>query len=408
VTIAATSSGSNEALKIGGKGTGNVDITSSVMSLGGTANHFTVIGTTMVFTIGGAGAFSISGATGNTLFSQLFQYGHIANLVGWATPSSGVARLSNASTGAGQLLIGTSTDTADAQLSVYSQSTTRPSLKLRATGGTLGTINAIDSRDTTDATTFSVTVAGGITTPQLIDTANQSSIAGHILETDGNGPKLRANAAAYTFAHSGSAFLYSSTTTPGINSTRLGIGAAAAGPDIFLERDSANTLAQRNSTNAQRFNLGNTFTSASVREDLSFYWSSNVAHIGATTTGATARVLQLDFGGTTTAAISIPITSGAVTFSDGGVALGKTITAGGTTGDQTINKSSFTVNFAAAATAITVTNSLVTANSNIICTVQFNDTTMKSVVAAPGSGSVVLTANAAATAETRVGCVIHN
>jgi hypothetical protein len=66
------------------------------------------------------------------------------------------------------------------------------------------------------------------------------------------------------------------------------------------------------------------------------------------------------------------------------------------------------VNFATATSSLTVTNSLVTINSNIICTVQTDDTTLKSVVAVPGSGSIVLTGNAAATAETRVGCFVLN
>lgn len=84
-----------------------------------------------------------------------------------------------------------------------------------------------------------------------------------------------------------------------------------------------------------------------------------------------------------------------------------TITAAGTTGNQTINNRVFGVNFAAAATSLTVTNSLVSTSSVVICTVQTNDTTMKSVAAVPGSGSVVLYANAAASAETRVACKIY-
>lgn len=85
-----------------------------------------------------------------------------------------------------------------------------------------------------------------------------------------------------------------------------------------------------------------------------------------------------------------------------------TIITAGTTGNQTINKALFAVNFAAAATSLTVTNSLVSANSLVVCTVQTNDTTMKSVAAVPASGSVVLHANAAATAETRVACNVFN
>lgn len=85
-----------------------------------------------------------------------------------------------------------------------------------------------------------------------------------------------------------------------------------------------------------------------------------------------------------------------------------TITAGGTTGARTINKPVGSVNFAIAATSLVVTNSLVTAASTIICTVQANDTTLKSVQCVPGSGSFTMYANAAATAETRVGFMVVN
>jgi hypothetical protein len=80
-----------------------------------------------------------------------------------------------------------------------------------------------------------------------------------------------------------------------------------------------------------------------------------------------------------------------------------TVTAGGTTGDQTINKVSGTINFAAGATAITVTNSLVSTTSIVFAVVRTNDTTatIKNVVS--GSGSFVITLTAAATAETSVG-----
>lgn len=88
--------------------------------------------------------------------------------------------------------------------------------------------------------------------------------------------------------------------------------------------------------------------------------------------------------------------------------LSKTSTAGGTTGAQTINKPAGSVNFAAAATSLVVTNSLVTANSVIIATVATNDSTMKSVAAVAGSGSFTLHANAAATAETRVSFLVIN
>lgn len=86
----------------------------------------------------------------------------------------------------------------------------------------------------------------------------------------------------------------------------------------------------------------------------------------------------------------------------------KTITAGGTTGAQTINKIAGSVNFAAAATSLVVTNSLVTANSVIIATVGTNDATMTSVQIVAGAGSFTIHANAAATAETRVDFLVIN
>jgi hypothetical protein len=83
-------------------------------------------------------------------------------------------------------------------------------------------------------------------------------------------------------------------------------------------------------------------------------------------------------------------------------------TVSGGTGAVTINKPSGTVNFAAAATSLVVTNSLCTTNSIIIATVRSNDSTLKSVQAVPASGSFTLYANAAATATTSVGFLIIN
>jgi hypothetical protein len=98
----------------------------------------------------------------------------------------------------------------------------------------------------------------------------------------------------------------------------------------------------------------------------------------------------------------------AANYLAGDLQLAKTVTAGGTTGAQTINKTTGTVNFAAAATSLVVTNSLVTTSSIIIATVGTNDTTMKSVQVVAGAGSFTIYANAAAAAETRVNFLITN
>lgn len=95
-------------------------------------------------------------------------------------------------------------------------------------------------------------------------------------------------------------------------------------------------------------------------------------------------------------------------FNPNNVVLGKTVTAGGTTGAQTINKPCGTVNFAAAAASLVVTNSVVATSSIIVCTVGTNDATMKSVQAVAGSGSFTIYPNANPTAETRVNFLVIN
>ena len=92
----------------------------------------------------------------------------------------------------------------------------------------------------------------------------------------------------------------------------------------------------------------------------------------------------------------------------GDMQLDKTVTAAGTTGARTISKNAGSVNFAAAATSLVVTNSLVTTSSIIVATVATNDATMKSVQAVAAAGSFTLYANAAATAETRVNFLVIN
>ena len=85
-----------------------------------------------------------------------------------------------------------------------------------------------------------------------------------------------------------------------------------------------------------------------------------------------------------------------------------TNTASGTTGNQTINKASGTVNIAAAGTTVTVTNSLVTASSIVYAVIRTNDATatIKNVV--PAAGSFVINLGAAATAEVSIGFFVIN
>lgn len=94
--------------------------------------------------------------------------------------------------------------------------------------------------------------------------------------------------------------------------------------------------------------------------------------------------------------------------SNGNIKFPATNTASGTTGNQTINKTSGTVNIAAAGTTVTVTNSLVTASSIVFAVIRTNDATatIKNVV--PAAGSFTINLGSATTAETSIGFFVIN
>jgi hypothetical protein len=93
---------------------------------------------------------------------------------------------------------------------------------------------------------------------------------------------------------------------------------------------------------------------------------------------------------------------------NGKTSFATTNTAAGTTGAQTINKASGTVNFAAAATSLVVTNSLCTTSSIVFAVIRNNDATAWIENVVPAAGSFTINLGAAATAETSVGFFIIN
>lgn len=85
-----------------------------------------------------------------------------------------------------------------------------------------------------------------------------------------------------------------------------------------------------------------------------------------------------------------------------------TLTATGTTGNQTINKPAGTVNIAASGTSVVVTNNLITTSSLVRAWVMTNDANKSyvyAVVPASGSATIYVTAPAA---EIKVGFVVEN
>jgi len=84
--------------------------------------------------------------------------------------------------------------------------------------------------------------------------------------------------------------------TIGVGTGAYAWGSSVTAGDLFLYRDAANTLAQRNSTNAQAFRLYNTYTDASNYERLSVDWTTtaNTATISTQNAGTgSARNLAI-------------------------------------------------------------------------------------------------------------------
>ena len=76
------------------------------------------------------------------------------------------------------------------------------------------------------------------------------------------------------------------------NTANLVFGAAA---DLYVYRDAANTLALRNGTAAQTFNIYNTYTDASNYERGALYWNSNVLTLASQALGTGgARNIRID------------------------------------------------------------------------------------------------------------------
>jgi len=148
---------------------------------------------------------------------------------------------------------------------------------------------AVSNTASGGSTKFLSLLAGASGTTEIIS----FSLGGRITATDivvSSGVKTRA----------------ASDTSPGL--------AMGASDDVMLFRDAANTLALRNSTNAQAFNIYNTYTSGSVYERGFMRWVSDVLEIGTEHVGASARGIVLKVG--STAVMTIP-TSGRVEIAGG-------------------------------------------------------------------------------------------
>jgi hypothetical protein len=91
----------------------------------------------------------------------------------------------------------------------------------------------------------------------------------------------------------------------------------AVTPDTYLYRDAANTVAQRNLTNAQTFRVYNTYTSGSNYERLGIQASSNAFFITPEAATGTVRELVAGAAGSVTRIRSSLATPSAPALADG-------------------------------------------------------------------------------------------
>lgn len=150
-------------------------------------------------------------------------------------------------------------------------------------------------------------------------------------------------------------------------------------------------------------------TNATITTSATLNLGSNA--VGAATTNSYGLFATANTGATANYIASLNGSAGEVMRirTDGQVNFLNTVTPTGTTGAQTINQPSGTVNFAAAASTLVVTNSLCTVNSLVFAQLRKTDATLtfiKSVV--PAAGSFTINGNVAATAETSCAFLIIN
>ena len=215
--------------------------------------------------------------------------------------------------------------------------------------------------------------------------------AGRYNTTGGNNSFFGTNAGLYTSS--------GSNLTSSYNSVFIG----------FDTRAAANSEPNQTVIGYQAIGLGSN-TTVIGNSSTTLTWLGGSTSIGTTASSARLHVR----GANTTTGVGAFLVQNSTPSdlykieNDGKITYWATNTAAGTTGAQTINRPSGTVNFAAGTSSLVVTNSLCTTSSIVLPVVRTNDATatIKNVV--PGAGSFTINLGAAATAETSVGFFIIN
>lgn len=224
----------------------------------------------------------------------------------------------------------------------------------------------------------------------------------------GNTP-LSWNNTSYSFDNAGVNAVYKLSFTPSLGQGTFIVGTPTAtnnyGIDINNILSGGMFVGNLLSGNLQFDSVGN----ASLQ--------SSAAHSLTLVAPGAGTFLNLRVGSGNSSALNLDSTNDALlttlsTWNLQGVTtinLERTLTAAGTTGNQTINKPNGVVNFAAATDTLDVTNAFANATSTIIVTAQALDTTCTNfVISAKISGGFTISSPAVCSGETPVAFWVFN
>jgi hypothetical protein len=184
---------------------------------------------------------------------------------------------------------------------------------ITATSNTTAAISATATN--VPALTASYSVTGSTTTPllNLSGTWNNSGLVGTGIKLNITDTASNANSLLIDLqTNSASVFKIDKlgiATSAGLKTTgSLSFGSVS---DLVLVRDAANTLAQRNGTNAQTFNIYSTYTSGTVFARLRIAAAASRSQIISESTGGTVVPLEFSSYSSSSDPTTSSITSGA-------------------------------------------------------------------------------------------------